>query len=488
MLFNSIAFAVFLPTVFAVYWALPHRFRRSVLLAASYYFYMSWNAKYVVLILFITAVSYFAARACESCRNKRIPVYAAAVLCLALLFVFKYFNFFSGALNSLFSRLGVPFHPATLKLLLPVGISFYTFQALSYVIDVSRGKIRAENHFGAYAAFISFFPQLVAGPVERTENLLPQISSEKKFDCGRATYGLKLMAWGFFKKMVIADTFAAYADRVFNGLNSYSGLILVLAVFFFAIQIYCDFSGYSDIAVGTASLFGIDLMTNFKSPYFSQSIKEFWSRWHISLSSWFRDYVYIPLGGNRRSKSRTAFNLMTTFLLSGLWHGANWTFIVWGGVHGALQVAEKFLLPQLRLPRLPEKNGGRPAGRLPRALKTASVFVLVCAAWIFFRARSLGEAAYVFRNMFAGIGNPAGYLFSAIDSLRSIGIGKMKLLEAAVFTLVLAVYDACSLKTDCIKKISALPLAARWCVYVAFVIAVLFLKSGTEAQFVYFQF
>lgn len=346
MNFNSLEYAAFLPIVFALYWALPHKFRWVLLLISSYYFYMSWNPRYVVLILFTTAVSYAAALLLEKYRNRasrNVILAGTLISCLGVLFFFKYFNFASESVAAVARYFSFSMQPITLKLLLPVGISFYTFQTLSYVIDVYRGEVKAERNFGIYAAFISFFPQLVAGPIERTANLLPQIKSEKKFDYDLAMHGARQMLWGFFKKVAVADVAATYVNTAYDTLHSCTGFDLCAAILFFSMQIYCDFSGYSDIAIGTARLFGINLMTNFKSPYFSTSIKEFWSRWHISLSTWFRDYVYIPLGGSRCSKLRNSFNLLVTFLASGLWHGANWTFVVWGGIHGGAQVVEKAL-------------------------------------------------------------------------------------------------------------------------------------------------
>ena len=338
MLFNSLSYAIFLPLVFIIYWLLPNKYRWILLLIASYYFYMSWNAKYVFLIFITTFTSYLCAILTEKNReHKKLILTITLIVCLGILFVFKYFNFFFESINYL---LGNKLHSISLNLLLPVGISFYTFQTLSYCIDVYRGDIKAEKHFGYYATFVSFFPQLVAGPIERPDNLLPQLRKEKEFDYNKAVYGLKLMTVGFFKKIVVADNLAYYVDMVYNDLSYYQGFALVLAAFFFTIQIYCDFSGYSDIAKGSAKLLNIDLMDNFKTPYFSTTIKEFWSRWHISLSSWFKDYVYIPLGGNRCSKLRHYFNLLATFLVSGLWHGANITFVIWGGIHGLLQILE----------------------------------------------------------------------------------------------------------------------------------------------------
>lgn len=334
MSFNSIAFAVFLLIVFLLYWKIPKKNQWILLLVSSYYFYMSWKAKYVFLILFTTLVSYLCGLLLgrtEEIKKKRFILGCALFICLGILFLFKYFNFFSGIFGSIMQALSIPLHPITLSLLLPVGISFYTFQTLSYVIDVYRGDVPPEKHLGKYATFISFFPQLVAGPIERTYNLLPQIKQEHHFKYEDAVYGLRQMLWGFFKKIVIADTLAQYVDKVYDAPFSYKGGVLLIVSIFFSFQIYCDFSAYSDIAIGTARLLGIRLMENFKSPYFSESVTEFWRRWHISLSTWFRDYVYIPLGGNRKGKIRKYINTLITFLLSGLWHGANGTYVLWGG-------------------------------------------------------------------------------------------------------------------------------------------------------------
>lgn len=346
------AFAIFLPVAFFSYWAIPSRWRWVQLLAVSYYFYLSFNARYVLIILFTTALSYSCALRIEAAQNARSKKRWLALLLagsLGVLFVFKYFNFFAASALGALNAMAIPVSPVMLRLALPVGISFYTFQTIGYVADVYRGIVPAEHHFGYYAVFVSFFPQLAAGPIARAGDLLPQIRREHTFDDAQAGYGLKRMAWGFFKKLLLADGAAQYVDVVYNDIAGHQGFAIIVATFLFAIQIYCDFSGYSDIAQGTAMLFGIELTTNFKSPYFSGSVKEFWSRWHISLSSWLRDYVYIPLGGNRCGKLRHAFNLMATFLVSGLWHGANWTYVVWGALHGAAQIVET-AVPALRAP------------------------------------------------------------------------------------------------------------------------------------------
>lgn len=480
MLFNSFSFAVFLPIVFVVYWLFPQRFRWGLLLVASYYFYMSWNPKYIVLIFGTTIVSYITAiflERAESIRKKKLYLLLSVTLCMGVLFLFKYFNFFIDSVCSVLNVFSLRLHPVTLKLLLPVGISFYTFQTMSYVIDVYRGNISAEKHFGYYAAFISFFPQLVAGPIERTANLLPQIKETRGFSYEKASDGLKKMLWGYYKKLVIADTLAPYVDKVYNQLGYYKGFSLVIAAFFFSLQIYCDFSGYSDIAIGAAKLFGIDLMTNFDAPYFSKSVKEFWKRWHISLSTWFRDYVYIPLGGNRCSKLKCYRNLLVTFLASGLWHGANWTYLYWGGVHGVAQVFENICNIPLEKFRK-SKIGG--------FLSWLVVFIFCNMAWIFFRAENLTDAVYVFSNMFQDITNPLMYMRNGFND---IGISPTKLIYLAALIAVLFVIDRISLEGDVMKMVNAQKIGIRWSIYLFIALMVVFFaQKGVAAEFVYFQF
>ena len=480
MLFNSWQFGVFLPIVFGLYWSVPQRFRSLLILIASYWFYKSWNVKYIVMILFTTIISYMAGIFLERYReNKSVKKFILTftlLSCLGVLFVFKYFNFFSESLVNFLSMFAVHLHHTTLKLLLPVGISFYTFQTLSYVIDVYRGKVKAERHFGIYAAFISFFPQLVAGPIERTNNLLPQIKAAHDFDYAQAAYGMKLMTWGFFKKLCVADVVAVWSDRVFNDVYSYKGFALILAAFFFTVQIYCDFSGYSDIARGCAKLFGIELMENFRSPYFSASIREFWSRWHISLSTWFRDYVYIPLGGNRCGKFRHNVNLMITFIVSGLWHGANWTFVLWGAVHGLAQIVENAFLPK----------GHEPKGFV-RAVRVFITFLLVMMAWVFFRANSIGEALYVLGNLFTGISDVRAYFVEAGYKVFEASLGDK--VSAFMSILTLCVWDWGSLKRDVITRITMKKSPVlRYAFYFGLLTALLCLQAIDTTDFVYFQF
>ncbi len=341
MLFNSIEFLLFLPVVVLLYYALPHRYRWGLLLAASYYFYAAWKLEYLVLIIASTLIDYYAGLrmgAEEHQRKRRKFLYLSLAGNLGMLLGFKYFNFFSDSVRVALEQFNIFADTPHLEFLLPVGISFYTFQSMSYTIDLYRGERDVERHLGIFALYVAFFPQLVAGPIERSTHLLPQFRERVTFDYGRTTSGLRLILWGFFKKIVIADQLALFVQQVYGSPGEWSGPAVLLASYFFAFQIFCDFSAYTDIARGSARIMGFDLMENFNRPYFSRSIREFWARWHISLSTWFRDYLYIPLGGNRVVKWRWYYNLMVVFVVSGLWHGANWTFVAWGFLHGAYLV------------------------------------------------------------------------------------------------------------------------------------------------------
>lgn len=431
---------------------------------------MCWNAKYVFLIATTTIVSYACAIAIEKTadtKRKKVALITALFVSLGILFVFKYFNFAMATLSNI-----LLVKPVYLNFLLPVGISFYTFQTLSYVTDVYKGKIKAERNLIVYATFVSFFPQLVAGPIERTANLLPQIKSDKSFNYSVAWEGLLLIVWGLYKKIVIADNLAIWVDKVYGNVSHYQGFSLLLATLFFTFQIYCDFSGYTDIARGSAKLFNIELMDNFRSPYFAVGFKDFWSRWHISLSTWFRDYVYIPLGGNRVSKTRHAFNLLITFLISGLWHGANWTFVLWGGIHGIGLLCENYFVKR--------KNN---------SFQLLSVFVtfsLVMLAYVIFRSSNIQNAVYVFGHMFSGLENLKLYFITGlkvlnIDVQTTVKIG-------VVYFLPLAIYDYISLKKDIIKLLAEQSLIMRNAII--FIVALLISIFGHVGQssFVYFQF
>ena len=404
MLFNSYSFLFFFPIVLMVFFVIPARFRYLWLLVASYYFYMSWNPKYIVLIVFSTLVTWGGARLlCGREGRKRKAILIICILLnLAVLFFFKYFRFALDTVNLLVTRMGMQPLSSGFDVMLPVGISFYTFQALSYVIDVYRGETEAEKNLLLYASYVSFFPQLVAGPIERSSSLMQEIknlATEKKiWDYNRVKSGAFVMLWGYFLKMVVADHAAVLADEIFNHYTDFGTAILILGVLAFALQIYCDFAAYSTIALGTARIMNIRLMDNFDTPYFALSVREFWHRWHISLSTWFRDYVYIPLGGSRCSKARKYFNIMVTFMVSGLWHGANWTFVLWGMLHGFFQILEDLLEPVIkRINRFLQVDTTAFSYKLLQWLFT---FACVCFAWIFFRAETVKNALNYIVRMF----------------------------------------------------------------------------------------
>ena len=498
MQFNSWQFVIFLPVVFFLYYAGKASWCWAILLAASYFFYMYWNPKMVVWIVGTTLVTYVCAIRMEESdgqRQKKRWLLLALFVCLAILFFFKYFNFFSHSISGAARLFGAPVGDVTLQLVMPVGISFYTFQTLGYLIDIYRGKIQAERHLGYYALFVTFFPQLIAGPISRAGSLMPQLHENAEFSYEGVTKGLKLMAWGYFKKLVIASSLAVYVDRIYDDLQSYAGFALLVAAVFYSIQIYCDFSGYSDIAIGCAKLFGKDLMINFRSPYFASSIKEFWGRWHISLSTWFRDYVYIPLGGNRVSAFRHQLNLVVTFLVSGLWHGADWTFVIWGGLHGLLQVAESLLTrgstsKKNSKTQISDQNEKKQWSHiLGICARTVLTFILVTVAWIFFRADTLSDAWYVISHMFRNCQYFLPYLREGYDFL---GLTKLKLLGLLLPVALLAVFDYFSLKMDVIDRIGQWKTWQRWLLYVAFVSVTICMVAASygnvSQEFIYFQF
>lgn len=478
MLFNSMAFAIFLPIIFILYWICPAKYRYLFLLAVSYYFYMCLDVKYVFFLLFTTLVSYFLARALPSAKtaaSKKGLLVCGILALTGVLFLLKYLNFFFEITGVIARAVSIPMQAPTIQLMLPVGISFYTFQTLGYLIDVYRGKYPAERHFGYYCLFVSFFPQLLSGPIGRGDALLPQFKQTRSFDSSQAAYGLKLMAVGYFKKLVVAGLLVTSVDSIYDNTGSYIGLAYIIVTVMFAIQIYCDFSGYSDIAVGCAKLFGIELMENFKSPYFSHSIREFWSRWHISLSTWFRDYVYIPMGGNRVGKFRHCFNLMVTFLISGLWHGASINYIIWGGIHGIYQIIETVLFRKKQW-----KKG------ILGFFSLILTFAAVCFAWVFFRANTLEDAWRIISLGFFNIGNFSEYLKTAVICLD---MSYTHMIYICIPVLLLAVYDYASLKTDVIAYISSKKAWVRYPVYILFLLVILlFSDKGVSTEFYYFQF
>lgn len=476
MLFNSIDFAIFFPIVVTLYFALPHRFRWTMLLGASYYFYMSWKPEYLILIVASTLIDYWAAikMSQQSEKRKRRKYLVASLFSnLGILFFFKYFNFFSDSTRAVLESISLSYDMPYFDVLLPVGISFYTFQTLSYSIDVYRGDRDPEKHLGIFALYVSFFPQLVAGPIERSTNLIPQFHKVNQFEYARLVSGLKLMLWGLFKKVVVADRLGLYVDKIYSEPESYGGLTLILATVLFAFQIYCDFSGYSDMAIGTARTMGYDFMENFRRPYFAKSIREFWSRWHISLSTWFRDYLYIPLGGNRVSVPRWYFNLFTVFLVSGLWHGANWTFVVWGALHGIYLVAALLFDPiTKRMHQL------IPAKWFWNAWNHSTTMILVLIAWVFFRVDNVMDGFYIVGEMVQFSGSlffKGDFQVHLIYSFFAIGI------------LMLVEFKQEYLKDS--LNLDQHPVGlVRELVYASLAVIILLLGVFDGGQFIYFQF
>lgn len=442
MQFNSTRFMLFFPIVLGVYFFIPRKLRVYWLLFASYIFYMNWNKTYALLILGSTVITYisgillekFSQSGNSSKYSSKKPVLILCLLSnLGILFLFKYCNFFVNSINTVFKSMGISHSFSTLNLLLPVGISFYTFQALGYIIDVYRGDIAAEKNFARYALFVSFFPQLVAGPIERSKRLLTQINlipTINLWNLQRISSGAIFMVWGFFIKMVISDRIALLVDKVFNSYRMYGSTELILAAIGFTLQIYCDFSSYSIIAIGSAKIMGIELMENFNTPYFARSIRDFWSRWHISLSTWFRDYLYIPLGGNRKGHARKMLNLMIVFLVSGLWHGANWNFIVWGGIHGLYQIIADIISPLRKY--LIRKFSIKTDCFSWKLLQTMTTFVLVTFAWIFFRSDSLTDALQYIQRIFV---KPTPWLWFN-GGIYNLGLDRVEI-NILIFSLVI---------------------------------------------------
>lgn len=479
MLFNSLQFIVFFPIVIAAYFALNHKYRWILLLVASYYFYMCWNYKYVFLIAITTIINYSAGIGIGKTKVKFIKnLYLTLGVgsSLSILFFFKYFNFFGGAVNSLFEQFNIFYQVPAYQLLLPVGISFYTFQTLSYTLDVYFGREKIEYHFGYFALFVSFFPQLVAGPIERSTNLLPQFKKKHDLNYDDVRIGLSYIIWGFFKKVVIADRLSEYVNMFYNNPGEYGSSQALVATIFFTFQIYCDFSGYSDIAIGTARIMGFRLMTNFRRPYFAVNIRDFWKRWHISLSTWFRDYFYIPLGGNRVGKWRNYYNLLATFVVSGLWHGANWTFIVWGGLHGFYLVFAIWT-EDLR-ERVNSFIGLNKAPRLHRVLQIAVTFCLAVFAWIFFRANNVGEAFQIIKIMFTVKST------QAINLYRIPGDFYIAIIGIVVLYLTEILEETRNLSERLLKSSAWL----KWILFLFLVLSIFVFGVWEGVDFLYFQF
>ena len=490
MLFNSLNYLVFFPIVLLFYFVLPKKVRYLWLLAASYYFYACWNAKYALLLLFSTGVTYLSGLLIASARKRgkktemKLWVAGSFVINLGILAVFKYSGFVAENVNALMKALGSSARMGAPDVLLPVGISFYTFQALSYTADVYRGALAEEKNFFMYALYVSFFPQLVAGPIERSTNLLPQIKQPHSFDVQRARRGLLLMAWGLFMKMVVADNLAPLVTEVYTNFAAHSGSEIALATVLFAFQIYCDFAGYSTIAIGSACVLGVDLMRNFNQPYTAASVRDFWRRWHISLTTWFTDYLYIPLGGNRRGKARKALNVMIVFLVSGLWHGANWTYVLWGALNGLLIVLGEWTLSARS--GLWKGLHVNPDGAVRRNIGRICTFAMICLTWVFFRAQTVSDAFAMLSRVFGS------FDWNAMTAWVS-GWGLQTQLVSLISLLVLAAADALMARgVDVPDKLQATAFPVRWAIYLALVFVIIVFgaygNSYTATQFIYFQF
>lgn len=483
MLFNSLSFALFLPIVFILYWFVTNRnlkLQNTLLLVASYFFYGSWDYRFLFLLIFSTLLDYYTGikmADASSASKKRFWFWLSIGVNLGFLGVFKYYNFFAGSLAEALARVGIQINPGTLNVILPVGISFYTFHGLSYVIDIYKNRIRPEKNFIDYSVFVSYFPLLVAGPIERATHLLPQIKKPRSFDYDQGTNGLYLILWGLFKKMVIADNCAPLVDSIFAS-NNLPASTMVVGAILFAFQIYADFSGYSDIAIGTSKLFGIELLTNFRFPYFSRNIAEFWRRWHISLSTWFRDYLYIPLGGSKAGTWKSIRNVFIIFLVSGFWHGANWTFIIWGGIHAMLFLPSFVFKSNKKY----QKEVVDPSGFKETFVALAHMiwtFSAVTLAWIFFRAASVKEALVYIKSIFNR---------SLLSFPRMSGEQNTDLVLCVMGILVLLIVEWNYRKTNFVFSNFA---AKNWFVRIAVLISIviaIYYFAGMSASFIYFQF
>ncbi|MFP5042962.1 MBOAT family O-acyltransferase [Parasediminibacterium sp. JCM 36343] len=476
MIFNSVVFVLFYLIVTALYFILPYRFRWMLLLAASCYFYITFVPIYIVILGFTIVVDYYAGLFIEKAtdpKKRKQLLLCSLVANIGVLFFFKYYNFLNSNISLLFNNFNAKNPLPCLTILLPIGLSFHTFQAMSYTIEVYRGNQKAEKHFGIYSLYVMFYPQLVAGPIERPQNILHQMHEEHPFDYGNMIEGLKQMLWGFFKKLVVADRLSIYVNSIFNNAEVHNGSSIAIACFFFAIQIYCDFSGYSDIAIGCAKTMGFDLMTNFRRPYFAKSINEFWSRWHISLSTWFRDYLYIPLGGNRVTKFKLYRNLFIVFFISGIWHGANYTFIIWGALHAVYTIVGQVITPYTKDIHLKLHINKR----ITDAVRMFIIIILVTFAWIFFRANSMDNAMTVIHNL-----RSFGKAPFLGDSISNFGHCLL-----AISLLLIIEYKK-EYYPDKFNFFYHPNIAIRWGSIIIMLAAILLFGVFNGGQFIYFQF
>ena len=487
MLFNSLPFVIFFPVVTALFFLLPHKFRWFLLLAASCFFYMFFKPVYILILAFTIVIDYYAGILLENETNKKRKkkyLIMSLVANIGVLAIFKYYNFLNGNISGLALLFGYKNPIPFLKIALPIGLSFHTFQAMSYTIEVYRGHQKAERNFGIYALYVMFYPQLVAGPIERPQNMLHQFHEKKYFNYNNAVAGIRLMVWGMFKKAVIADRLATVTDPIFNDPHGYPASSILIACVFFSFQIYCDFSGYSDIALGSARVMGFDLMKNFDRPYSAKNIPEFWRRWHISLSTWFKDYLYIPLGGSRVKEWRRHFNIFVVFLVSGLWHGANWTYIIWGSLHGTYMVFGT-MTAHIRN-KIRNIIGLAKVKWLDNGIQKLITFLLVTIAWIFFRANTVPDAFYMVRKLPMAIGELAGVLKHSFTLVMPIADARVVM--CVVVILIMELVHTMQKKRSMNTLLQNQPRYVRWCVYYFFVFMVIYFGVFHNRQFIYFQF
>lgn len=476
MLFDSIGFALFLPFIFILHWAFcKNRVQQNLLLlAASYVFYGLWDWRFLIILLFSILINFLAgANLTESNKKRKIVLYTAVIVNIGVLCFFKYYNFFIESFNEFLLGFGITQSLSTLKIILPVGISFYTFHGLSYILDIYNGKIKPTKSLLNYSLFVSYFPLLVAGPIERASHLLPQLKEKRSFNYLQATEGLKQMLWGFFKKIAIADNCAGLVNNIFSNYHEHNSTTLLLGAFYFTIQIYCDFSGYSDIALGTSKLFGINLLKNFNYPFFSRNIAEFWRRWHISLSSWFRDYLYIPLGGSRVSLNKQIRNTFIIFIVSGFWHGANWTYIVWGGLNAVYIVPSIIRKTNRKMLNTVAQNSKLPS--VVEIFQMLTTFFLTMLAFLVFRAKDLSEAFNYILRMFSN------NLFSKPTLVYT------PLIIYILFMLAMEWQGR--LRNFALERFApSWNRSVRWAFYILIVIMIMGLFPEQSQQFIYFQF
>ncbi len=483
MLFNSFSFFIFFPAVTILYFVIPPTYRWFFLLVASCIFYMAFIPIYILILALTIAIDYMAALLIERSDGKRRKIYliVSIISTCMVLFIFKYFNFFNTNLAQVARFFHWNYSIENLSLILPIGLSFHTFQSLSYVIEVYRRNFKAEQHFGIYALYVMFYPQLVAGPIERPRNLIHQFYEEHSFDAQRVIDGLKLMVWGFFKKVVIADKLAMIVDKIYSDPTQYTGLPLIAAAISFAIQVYCDFSGYSDIAIGSAQVMGFRLRNNFNRPLFSASVAEFWRRWHISLMTWFRDYVYIPLGGNRMSKGRRCFNIFFTFTLSGLWHGANWGMVLWGCFNG-LYIILSVLTENLRKKGLTwTRLDQHPI--LHRGMGIVFTFFLFWFTLIIFRTKDLSDALYVMTHLGVGLGS----FRASFENLYSV-LPRYELMTVLIAIGWMIFIEIIEKQEKMRHPFTAKPIWTRWTIYNVIILFLIFFGEYNDQAFIYFQF